>query len=45
MLLENVELNDKAYELTDNYILKLDVLADAIQSSGNANAARDWKTP
>lgn len=44
-LLDSVELNEKAYELTENYVFRLDVLADAIQSSGNANAARDWKTP
>ena len=42
MLLENVELNDKAYELTDNYILKLDVLADAIQVSGDSKNDRNW---
>ena len=44
-LLDSVELNEKAYELTENYVFRLDVLADAIQSSGNAYAARDWNTP
>lgn len=44
-LLDSVEMNEKAYELTENYVFRLDVLADAIQSSGNAYAARDWNTP
>lgn len=44
-LLDSVELNSDAYALTDNYVFILDVLADAIQSSGNAYAARDWNTP
>lgn len=42
MLIESVELNDKAYELTDNYILKIDVLADAIQVSGDSKTDRRW---
>lgn len=45
-LLEGVELNDKAYtELTANYDLRLDVLADAIQSSDDADSSRNWNTP
>jgi hypothetical protein len=44
-LLDSVELNAKAYELTENYVLKVDVLADAIQSSGNASSERNWNTP
>ena len=45
-LLESVELNDKAYtELTANYDFRLDVLADAIQSSDDADSSREWNTP
>ncbi len=41
-LLERVELNDPAYALTESYTLRLDVLADAIQTSGNARTDRNW---
>ena len=41
-LLDSVELNAKAYELTENYVFSLDVLADAIQNSGNAATTRQW---
>lgn len=41
-LLDSVELNEKAYELTENYVFRLDVLADAIQNSGNAATTRQW---
>lgn len=41
-LLDSVELNAKAYELTEKYVFRLDVLADAIQSSGNASDDRNW---
>lgn len=41
-LLDSVELNEKAYELTEKYVFRLDVLADAIQSSGNASDERNW---
>ena len=44
-LLDSVELNEKAYELTENYVFRLDVLADAIQSSGDAYATREWNPP
>lgn len=44
-LLDSVELNAKAYELTENYVFRLDVLADAIQSSGDAYATREWNPP
>ena len=44
-LLESVELNGKAYELTEDCDLRLDVLADAIQSSGNADSRRHWNRP
>lgn len=43
-LLESVELDQSAYKLTGSYNLRLDVLADAIQSSGNAKNNRDWPT-
>ena len=41
-LLDSVELDENAYELADGYVLKLDVLADAIQSSGDAAGSRGW---
>lgn len=41
-LLKSVELNDKAYELTEDFDFRLDVLADAIQSSGGAAGTREW---
>ncbi|MBQ1519000.1 MAG: hypothetical protein IIZ53_04025 [Ruminococcus sp.] len=44
-LLQSVQLNPKAYdELTENYVFRLDVLADAIQTSDNAADERDWET-
>ena len=48
-LLEKVELSTEAYSLTNpalkNLSLRIDVLADAIQSSGNAAETRQWNTP
>ena len=44
-LLASVELNDKAYELTEDYTFRLDVLADAVQTSAEAAAARGWESP
>ena len=44
-LLDSVEMNADAYSLTDNYVFRLDVLTDAVQSSGNAAASRHWKAP
>ena len=41
-LLDSVKLNSNAFALTENYIFRLDVLADAIQSSGNASDERNW---
>ena len=41
-LLSSVELNAAAYSLTEDYELQLDVLADAIQSSGSAASTREW---
>lgn len=41
-LLDRVELSDDAYVLTTDYKLRIDVLADAIQTSGNAAGTRDW---
>ena len=44
-LLDSVELNANAYALTENYVFRLDVLADAIQTSGNAAETRGWDSP
>jgi hypothetical protein len=44
-LLDSVELNSAAYALTEDYVFRLDVLADAIQSSGDAAATRQWNAP
>jgi hypothetical protein len=44
-LLDSVELNANAYALTENYVFRLDVLADAIQTSGNAAETRGWGSP
>lgn len=41
-LLDSVQLSTAAYELTKDYRLRIDVLADAIQASGNASANRNW---
>ncbi|MBQ8927181.1 MAG: hypothetical protein IJ055_02760 [Oscillospiraceae bacterium] len=41
-LLDSVVLNDDAYALTEDYTLRIDVLADAIQTSGDAPATRGW---
>ena len=41
-LLDSVELNAQAYELTENYVFRLDVLADAIQISDSAAESRGW---
>lgn len=41
-LLDNVVLSDSAYALTETYTLRIDVLADAIQTSGNAKESRNW---
>ena len=42
MLLERVVLNDAAYALTEANSLQIDVLADAVQTSGNAKEDRNW---
>lgn len=44
-LLQSVQLNENAYALTEDYLFRLDVLADAIQSTGNAGADRGWNSP
>lgn len=44
-LLDSVELNSDAYALTEDYVFRLDVLADAIQSSGDAATTRQWNSP
>ena len=41
-LLDSVELNSNAYGLTENYMFRLDVLADAIQISADAATTREW---
>ena len=44
-LLSSVEISPTVYdELTETYTFRLDVLADAIQSSGNAAETRQWQT-
>ena len=45
VLLTRVEVNDAAYALAADYGLMIDVLADAIQSSGDAKVDRGWVTP
>ena len=44
-LLDKVELSEAAYALTENntYRLRIDVLADAIQTSGGAESQRGWE--
>ncbi len=43
MLLQRVKLSRTAYQtLTEDYTLRVDVLADAVQSTGSAAAAREW---
>ena len=41
-LLSSVQLSEDAYALTASYLFRLDVLADAIQTSGNAAETRRW---
>ena len=41
-LLDSVELNSNAYGLTENYMFRLDVLADATQISADAATTREW---
>lgn len=41
-LLFSVVLSDDAYALTTDYKLRIDVLADAIQTSGNVTGTREW---
>ena len=43
-LLDKVEMNDGAQALLTDHVFRLDVLADAIQTSGGASSERDWET-
>ena len=42
-LLTKVEISPSVYEEAKDYILHLDVLADAVQTYGNAKENREWK--
>ncbi|SDB58897.1 hypothetical protein SAMN02910317_03106 [Ruminococcaceae bacterium FB2012] len=41
-LIDRVEITKAVYDKTDGYELRLDVLADALQKSGNAYESRSW---
>ena len=41
--IENVEISNNVYEATDGYTLKIDVLADIIQSEDSAADKRNWR--
>lgn len=41
-LLAGVVLSEEAYALTESYTLRIDVLADAVQTSGGAADVRGW---
>lgn len=43
-LLEQVTLSEAAFALTKDYTLRIDVIADAVQTGGSAPDARDWKS-
>ena len=42
LLVERVEITKSVYDATEGYELRLDVLADALQTNGDAYSNRDW---